>query len=210
MAEIVLKRGNEAAMPLLAAGELAFAMDTKRVFIGTGTENIPVSGSFVEKDTGGNVKLTGNITLKGSGNFGNKINFGDGDYVHISEPTDNTLELKGARIKLFSSSTEVLKIEGGKAYVNGVEFGGGSGVLDFDIMADSKGYKCVTAASGSTITETLTKTSTAKRTAVRTTTRLSNGYQEVTTFYGEDGVAVKETRTKTTTKTAGGYSEVIV
>lgn len=50
--------------------------------------------------------ITGNLTLKGAGNFGNKINFGDGDYVHISEPTDDVMEIKAKRIQLVTNNTD--------------------------------------------------------------------------------------------------------
>ncbi len=49
--------------------------------------------------------ITGNLRLKGSGNYGNTLNFGDGDYVHISEPTDDHLEIKGSYINFVTSAT---------------------------------------------------------------------------------------------------------
>lgn len=210
MEGLQIKRGNGAAMPLLAAGELAFAVDSNTLYVGTGAANVPVNANVVTTDDEGNVKLTGNLILKGSGNYGNKINFGDSDYVHISEPADDTLELKGTRIKLCSGSTEALKVEGGKVYVNGVEVNSVGIGMDFDVLANTKGYSCVTAKTATGYTETITNTATAKKAALRTTTKQSNGYQEAVNFYKEDGTTVKETRTKTTTKTATGFSEVIV
>lgn len=56
---------------------------------------LPVSGGTI----------TGNLRLKGSGNYGNALNFGDGDYVHISEPTDDHLEIKGSYINFVTSGT---------------------------------------------------------------------------------------------------------
>ena len=49
--------------------------------------------------------ITGDLRLKGSGAYGNKINFGDGDYVHISEPTDDHLEIKGSYINFVTADT---------------------------------------------------------------------------------------------------------
>ncbi len=49
--------------------------------------------------------ITGNLRLKGSGNYGNILNFGDSDYVHISEPTDDHLEIKGSYINFVTSAT---------------------------------------------------------------------------------------------------------
>lgn len=56
--------------------------------------------------------ITGNLTLKGSGNYGNKVNFGDGDYVHISEPTDDKMELKGKDINMVVANAGGLKLNG--------------------------------------------------------------------------------------------------
>ena len=51
--------------------------------------------------------ITGNLRLKGSGNFGNILNFGDSDYVHISEPTDDHLEIKGSYINFVTNTQNV-------------------------------------------------------------------------------------------------------
>ena len=54
----------------------------------------------------GSINVTGNLTLKGSGNYGNKINLGDGDYVHISEPTDDCMEIKARKVNFLISSAD--------------------------------------------------------------------------------------------------------
>lgn len=54
----------------------------------------------------GSINVTGNLTLKGDGNYGNKINLGDGDYVHISEPADDCLEIKAKKVNFVISSTD--------------------------------------------------------------------------------------------------------
>lgn len=41
--KLQIKRGMKANMPTLAEGELGFAKDEKKVYIGTGAENVPVS-----------------------------------------------------------------------------------------------------------------------------------------------------------------------
>ena len=64
------------------------------------------TGSSVEKYlplAGGTI--AGNLTLKNSTAFGCKLNFGDGDYVHISEPTDDCLEIKAKKINFVLSDT---------------------------------------------------------------------------------------------------------
>lgn len=53
--------------------------------------------------TGGT--LTGGLRIKGSGNYGTKINLGDGDYVHLYEPTDDCLEIKAKKVNFLISDT---------------------------------------------------------------------------------------------------------
>lgn len=60
---------------------------------------LPVSGGT----------LTGDLRIKGPNNYGTKINLGDGDYVHISEPTDDCLEIKAKKINFVVSDTSSAK-----------------------------------------------------------------------------------------------------
>lgn len=59
--------------------------------------DIPSTSDFF-KTSGGT--LTGNVTIKNNTNDGTKLNFGDGDYVHIAEVYDDAMELKGSNIHL--------------------------------------------------------------------------------------------------------------
>lgn len=59
--------------------------------------DIPSTSNFF-KTSGGT--LTGNVTIKNNTNYGTKLNFGDGDYVHIAEVYDDAMELKGSNIHL--------------------------------------------------------------------------------------------------------------
>ncbi len=85
------------------------------------------AAAFVEQDSNGNVAINGDISvygnmrLKGEDNYGNIINLGDGDYVHVAEPGDDTLELKGTRIRFCNGNIEVMKLEDYKLYLNGLE-----------------------------------------------------------------------------------------
>lgn len=67
--------------------------------------------------------LTGDLRIKGSGNYGTKINLGDGDYVHFAEPIDDCLEIKAKKINFVTSDSTDQKFT-----LNGDPIGGGSSV----------------------------------------------------------------------------------
>ena len=67
--------------------------------------------------------LTGDLRIKGSGNFGTKLNLGDGDYVHFYEPTDDCLEIKAKKINFVTSAATDDKFT-----LNGSPIGGGLSV----------------------------------------------------------------------------------
>lgn len=54
---------------------------------GTITGNLAINGTMT----------TNNIVLNKAGNFGNKINFGDGDYVYLKEASDDSLTIYGSK-----------------------------------------------------------------------------------------------------------------
>lgn len=54
---------------------------------GTITGNLAINGTTT----------TNNIVLNKAGNFGNKINFGDGDYVYLKEASDASLTIYGSK-----------------------------------------------------------------------------------------------------------------
>lgn len=56
------------------------------------TSHQDISGKYDK--TGGTI--SGDVRIKGSGNYGNKLNLGDGDYVYISEPSDDVMEIHGS------------------------------------------------------------------------------------------------------------------
>lgn len=72
--------------------------------------NVPVH--FSEGATGidlstikGNCTVTGDLRLKGIGDYGNAIYFGDGEYATISEPTDDDLRIKAGSVTIDSPHT---------------------------------------------------------------------------------------------------------
>lgn len=48
----------------------------------------------------GDLNVTGDIRLKGDGNYGNTLRFGDGSYCYITEAEDDVMTIKASRINL--------------------------------------------------------------------------------------------------------------
>lgn len=61
--------------------------------------NLTANGNLTVNGTGESL-IKGNLRLKGSGNYGNKLNLGDGDYVYLYEATDDNLTIKAKNIDL--------------------------------------------------------------------------------------------------------------
>lgn len=78
----------------------------------------PINNAVTTTD---GVTIQGNLRLKGSGNYGNTLRLGDGDYVHLSEPTDDCLEIKAKEINFITTNSPGLKN-------NGAALSGGGGV----------------------------------------------------------------------------------
>ena len=58
--------------------------------------------------------ITGNLRLKGGGNYGNKLNFGNGEYVYLHESTDDNLDIyakNGIDLKT-NSGISTIKVNG--------------------------------------------------------------------------------------------------
>ena len=68
---------------------------------GGGTSSGSNSGIIEGNATiGGDCVINGDLRLKGSGNYGNTLYFGDGSYAMISEPSDDTLTIKATTLNL--------------------------------------------------------------------------------------------------------------
>ncbi|MDE6515627.1 MAG: hypothetical protein K2L03_06275 [Bacteroidales bacterium] len=63
------------------------------------TGNPTIAGKLTVNGTDESL-IKGNLRLKGSGNYGNKLNFGDGEYVYLYEATDDNLTVKAKNIDL--------------------------------------------------------------------------------------------------------------
>lgn len=59
---------------------------------------LPLAGGTISGNLAINgTTTTNNIVLNKAGNYGNKINFGDGDYVYLKEVTDDALTIYGSK-----------------------------------------------------------------------------------------------------------------
>lgn len=71
---------------------------------GTTGVTVNIAGAETDLSKGGTVNgdltITGNLRLKGAGNYGNTLYFGDRSYANISEPTDDTLTVTATNINL--------------------------------------------------------------------------------------------------------------
>lgn len=67
--KLQIRRGAKANIPTLSAGEMGFCTDTKQLYIGTGSENVPVNFASL---------LTGSLTVAGwsseTGGFKQSLN----------------------------------------------------------------------------------------------------------------------------------------
>ena len=97
----------------------------------THTEYLPITGGT----------LTGDLRIKGSNNYGTKINLGDGDYVHFYENEDDCLEIKAKKINFVTTQSPGL-------LSNGSEIGGS----DISIVDNTSSSSSIT---GSTSVPTM-------------------------------------------------------
>lgn len=87
------------SLPIFHWGSDNFTFEVPVVF-NAGTEGASLVAEDGSQTINGDVTITGDLRLKGSGNYGNKILMGDGSYVSFSEDTDDVLTIKASRINL--------------------------------------------------------------------------------------------------------------
>jgi hypothetical protein len=98
--------GNKASVkstPIFHWGENDFVFEVPVTFKAGTT----LDGEEGTKTIDGDMNITGNLRLKGSGNYGNTLLFGDGTYCYISEPEDDVMHIKASKIVLNANSVEV-------------------------------------------------------------------------------------------------------
>ena len=71
----------------------------------------------------GDVHITGDLRLKGEGNYGNKLYFGDSAYAYIGEETDDALTIDATKLNL---SAQEIKLSNQVDIIGGLSFNGGS------------------------------------------------------------------------------------
>jgi hypothetical protein len=65
------------------------------------------TGTSAGNEVEGDLHVTGNLRLKGDGNYGNTLLFGDGTYCYITEPEDDVMHIKAKKLILDANSVEV-------------------------------------------------------------------------------------------------------
>lgn len=93
---------------------------TRAVTVAAGEGSNLSSGGVID----GDLIITGNLHLKGAGNYGNNIYMGDGTYVSFSENTDDNLSITATSVTLAASDT--LSLYGGNVKVNGSPLASGT------------------------------------------------------------------------------------
>lgn len=89
-------------MPLAHWGENDFVFEVPVTFNAgvSGANGLSDGGEEGDQTINGNLNVTGDLRLKGSGNYGNTLLFGDGTYCYITEDEDDVMTIKASKIKL--------------------------------------------------------------------------------------------------------------
>lgn len=88
------------SLPVFHWGKNDFVFEVPVTF-NSGVEGIKIG------DENGNLNITGNLRLKGAGNYGNAIFFGDSSYCYLQETTDDNLTIKANEINLNANTVKI-------------------------------------------------------------------------------------------------------
>ena len=90
---------NVKSIPVFHWSESDFVFEVPVTF-NAGVNNSAASTTSTDQTIDGDLTVTGDLRLKGSGNYGNRLRFGDGDYCYIDEPSDDVMTIHAKQIKL--------------------------------------------------------------------------------------------------------------
>ena len=86
--------------PVFHWGENDFVFEVPVTFNAGVNNSAATSTTSSDQTIDGDLNVTGDLRLKGSGNYGNKLRFGDGDYCYINEPSDDVMTIHAKQINL--------------------------------------------------------------------------------------------------------------
>lgn len=106
LATVDTSENSAKSMPVFHWGENDFVFEVPVTF-NAGVNSGGASAVATDQTIDGDLNVTGDLRLKGSGNYGNTLRFGDGNYCYITEPTDDVMTLKASTIKLEANNVTV-------------------------------------------------------------------------------------------------------
>ena len=91
------------SIPIFHWGENDFVFEVPVTF-NAGVTGATSTASTEDDTYEGSKTITGNLRLKGTGNYGNHLLFGDSNYCYIAELTDDVMTIHATKINLDASS----------------------------------------------------------------------------------------------------------
>ena len=73
----------------------------------SGIDGAGGGGGITDGKLDGDLNITGDLRLKGSGNYGNTLYFGDGSYCYLQEATDDALTIKATTLNLNATNVNL-------------------------------------------------------------------------------------------------------
>lgn len=107
LATVYSSPSSAKSTPVFHWSETDFVFEVPVYFNAGASDSGAVSPVGVDQTIDGDLNVTGDIRLKGSGNYGNTLRFGDGDYCYITEPTDDVMTIKASSINLDANNVKV-------------------------------------------------------------------------------------------------------
>lgn len=106
LATVDTSENSAKSMPVFHWGENDFVFEVPVTF-NAGVNSGGASAVATDQTIDGDLNVTGDLRLKGSGNYGNTLRFGDGSYCYITEPTDDVMTIKASSINLEANNVKV-------------------------------------------------------------------------------------------------------